>query len=129
MLQPIEQRERKHEAATGAGDPEAAPLPVVVFAAQEEIDDQDRNRGARHHHQAVREEKEAKHVVDFALPYAVHYKVELAGCGTESEHASDEHAWQRTDKASTSGYLTWDLIRMHGWMNGLLWSVHELQAL
>ena len=64
---------------------------MVVFRAQQEVDEENCDGGAGDYHDAVAEEQEAKHVVDFPKPHVVHDKVELDENGAEGEYANEEH--------------------------------------
>jgi len=55
------------EGAGGAGG-EGAPLPVVVFGAEGEVEGEDRGGGAGGEEEAEGEEEETEHVVDATLP-------------------------------------------------------------
>ena len=70
---------------------EAAPLPMVVLSAEQEIDEEDGDGGASGDHDAVAEEQEAEHVIDFAEPHVVHDEVELDEDGAKGEDANKRH--------------------------------------
>lgn len=73
------QDKRVKEDITGAhtSRQERPPLPVVVLAAEEHVDEQHRHRGAGDDHESVAEEEEAEHVVDPVEPDGVHDEVEF----------------------------------------------------
>ncbi len=64
---------------------------MVVLAAEQEVDEKDGDSGARDDHDAIAEEEETEHVVDFAEPHIVHDEVELNEDGAEGENANEEH--------------------------------------
>ncbi len=64
---------------------------MVVLGAEQEVDEQDGDGGARDDHNAVAEEEEAEHVVDFAEPHVVHDEVELDEDCTEWKDADESH--------------------------------------
>lgn len=63
---PVDQSVGKNIASRSPSGRKRPPLPVVVFAAEEEVDEQDGDRAASDNHDRIREEEEAKHVVHFA---------------------------------------------------------------
>lgn len=73
---------------------------MIVLTAEQEVDEQDRNRGASDYHNAVAEEEETEHVVHLAKPHVVHDEIELHEDGTEGENADEEH---RRDGPEVSG--------------------------
>lgn len=64
---------------------------MVVFRAQQEVDEEYRDGGAGDDHDAVAEEEEAKHVVHFPKPHVIHDKVELDENGAEGKDANEQH--------------------------------------
>ena len=70
---------------------------MVVFRAQQEVDEENCDGGAGDDHDAVAEEEEAKHVVDFSKPHVVHDKVELDENRPEGEDANEEHGRNRAE--------------------------------
>ena len=70
---------------------------MVVFRAQQEVYEENRDSGAGDDHDAVAEEQETKHVVDFSKPHVVHDKVELNENGAEGEDADEEHGRDRAE--------------------------------
>ena len=64
---------------------------MVVFRAQQEVDEEYCDGGAGDNHDAVAEEEEAKHVVHFSKPHVVHDKVELDENGAKGEDANEQH--------------------------------------
>lgn len=117
--QPEKQRVPKHESAAGACGPETAPLPVIVFATEQEIHHQDSDCRAAHDHEPVADKEEAEHIVHLVEPDAVHYEMELDEDGGEREDTDNEHAWDRAEVAGTGWNLAGDLIRTDGCLHGL----------
>lgn len=70
---------------------------MVVFRAQEEVNKENCDGSAGDDHDAVAEEEEAKHVVDFSKPHVVHDKVELDENRAEGEDANKEHGRNRAE--------------------------------
>ena len=70
---------------------------MVIFTAEQEVDEEDGNGGAGNDHDAVAEEEETEHVVYFAEPHVVHDEVELHEDGAEREDAHKDHGGQRAE--------------------------------
>ena len=68
---------------------------MVVLGAEQEVDEEDGDGGAGDDHEAVAEEEEAEHVVDFAEPHVVHDEVELDEDGAKGEDAYEGHGGKR----------------------------------
>lgn len=88
---PVQQRVRKHIECACACRTECPPLPMVVLATEQEVDEQDRDGGACDDHDTIAEEEEAKHIVNFAEPHVVHDEIELNEDGAEWEDANEKH--------------------------------------
>ena len=56
---------------------------MIILAAEQEVDKQDRDGGTSNYHNAIAEEEETEHVVDLAKPHVVHDEVELDEDGAE----------------------------------------------
>ena len=56
---------------------------MIILAAEQEVDEQDRDGGTSNYHNAVAEKEETEHVVYFAKPHVVHDEVELDEDGAE----------------------------------------------
>ena len=56
---------------------------MIILAAKQEVDEQNRDGGTGNDHNAVAEEKEAEHVVYLAKPHVVHNEVEFDEDGAE----------------------------------------------
>jgi len=70
---------------------------VIVFTAEQEVDQQDSDSGASDDHDAVAEKEKAEHVVDFAEPHVIHDEVELDEDSTEREGADQKHGRERAE--------------------------------
>ena len=64
---------------------------MIILAAEQEVDEQDRDSGTSYYHNAVAEEEESEHVVNLAEPHVVHDEVELDEDGAEGEDSDEEH--------------------------------------
>ena len=64
---------------------------MIVFAAEQEVDEQDRNGGTGDNHNAIAEEKESEHVVYLPKPHVVHDEVEFDEDSAKWENANQEH--------------------------------------
>lgn len=80
---------------------------MVVLAAEQEVDQQDRDCSAGDDHDAVAKEEESEHIVHFAEPHIVHDEVELDKDGAKRENADEQH---RGNRAQVGGRW-WDLAR------------------
>lgn len=88
---PIQQGVPKNIYCASPSRAECPPLPMVILTAEKEVDQQNGDGGACDDHDAVAEEEEAEHVVDFAEPHVVHDEVKLDKDGAEGEDADQKH--------------------------------------
>lgn len=56
---------------------------MIILAAEQEVDKQDRDGGTSNYHNAIAEKEETEHVVYLAKPHVVHDEVELDEDGAE----------------------------------------------
>ena len=64
---------------------------MIVFTAEQKVDEEDGDGRTRDDHDAVAEEEEAEHVVDFSEPHVVHDEVELDEDCAKGEDTDEEH--------------------------------------
>lgn len=115
---PVRDRMQEDVERAGAGGQERAPVPVVVLGAEQEVDEEDCDRGGRGDHEAVAEEEEAEHVVHLAEPDGAHDEVELDEDGAEGEEADEQHGRDRAQVGCRRGDLARDLVCAHGRRDG-----------
>ena len=60
---------------------------MVIFAAEQEVYEQDRDGGTGYYHNAVTEEEETEHVVYLAKPHVIHDEVEFHEDGAKGKNA------------------------------------------
>ena len=92
---------------------------MIILAAEQEVDEQNRDGGTSNDHNAVAEEKEPEHVVYLAKPHVVHNEVELDEDGAEWKDTDQEHRRDGPEVGSRGRDLTGDLIDADGGLDGL----------
>lgn len=134
LADPVEDgvEEDIHRACTGGE--EGAPLPVVVFGAQEKVDHQDCDGGAGDdlrvalawfiegteniYHNAVADEEETEHVIEPVEPDRVHDEVQLNKDGAEWENTNQKHARYWAEISDLRWNLAGDLVCPYWWLEG-----------
>lgn len=94
---PIQQGVPEHVHRARPSRAKCPPLPVVILTAEKEVDQENGDGCASDDHDAIAEEKEAEHVVDFAKPHVVHDEVEFDKDGAEGEDADEKHGRDRAE--------------------------------
>ena len=94
-------------------------MPVVVFCAEQEIDDKDGHGGAGDGHDAVAEEQKAKHVIDFAEPDVIQNEEEFHEDGAKREDANQEHGRDGAKIGCWGRNLARNLVHADRWLNRL----------
>ena len=92
---------------------------MIILAAEQEVDEQDRDGGTSNDHNAVAEEKKPEHVVYLAKPHVVHNEVELDEDGAEGKDTDQEHGRDGPEVGSRWRDLTGDLVDADGRLDGL----------
>ena len=92
---------------------------MIVLAAEQEVDEQDRDGSTCNNHNAVAEKEETEHVVYLAKPHVVHDEVELDKDGAERKNTNQKHRRDRPEVGSRRRDLAGDLVDADGWLNGL----------
>ena len=73
---------------------------MIILAAEQEVDKQNRDGGTSNDHNAVAEEKEPEHVVYLTEPHVVHDEVELDEDGAEWKDTDQKHRRDRPEVGS-----------------------------
>lgn len=107
---PEDERIEKHVASRHPGSDEGAPLPPVVLCAQQEVHQEDGGSCRSNNHQAVAQEQESKHVIDFVGPERGHDEVELNKDSPEGKDTRQQEGRDRPEGTGHRRNLTWDLI-------------------
>lgn len=97
MADPVDECICKHVTCARPSRAERPPLPVIIFTAKQKVHQENSDGSAGYDHDAVAEEEESEHVVDFAKPHVIHDVVELDEYGAERKDANKEHGWERTE--------------------------------
>ena len=67
---------------------------MIVLRTEQEVDQEYRDGGTGDDHDAIAEEEEAEHVVDFAEPHVVHDEVARDEDAAAGEDADEELGWE-----------------------------------
>ena len=85
-------------------------MPSIILCAEKIIHKHDGDGRRSDNHNAIAEEKKAKHVVHFVEPDAIHDEIEFDKNGAEWKSADEKHRGKRTEISGAWRDLTRDLV-------------------
>lgn len=116
---PEQQSVEEHVAAGHASTAKCPPMPLVVLATEQEVDQQHGRCSSCDDHQSVAQEQESKHVIDLVRPQRCHDKVQFHKDRPERKNAGQEHGGHSTQSPLHRGDLPRDLVGLGRSFNGL----------